>query len=475
MAKSIDPYDREQLLALSKEQLVQIILDQQDGLTRLSKQHEELSKTVMELVRSTKRQAAPFGRSQKAPKKGTDRRFATGRPVGHAGQYRHPPSAVATQQAEVGLPCCPTCSGQVEHLRPLDQIIEEIPQVQVRVIKLRTWQGRCGQCGTVRSTHPLQVSTAQGAARTHLGPRAIQTILELKHEAGLSIRKIVRHLKKYYGLCISPGGVAQLIQRLAAKLEPNYQALRQQARQASLLHADETGWFVGGRAWLWVLTNPKLTLFEVSDNRGVETLKELLGRDFGGVMVADCWWAYENFTAVQQKCYAHHLKLIKQAIELNPGSVILPRIKDFLQQAIDWSKQRQKLSSSDYWQGVARLEKLADEVLPVRRNSKGKLLVAHPPDDIGKYGKTERQIILRLAKRRRHLLTMLYIDEVPATNNLAERQLRPAVIDRKLSCGNRTWAGAQAWQVIKSLIVTHRQREEDFAQTLRLALQAALK
>jgi hypothetical protein len=59
-----------------------------------------------------------------------------------------------------------------------------------------------------------------------------------------------------------------------------------------------------------------------------------------------------------------------------------------------------------------------------------------------------------LAKQQDHLLTFLDYPEVDATNNLAERQLRPAVISRKLSCGNKTPSGATTWSVLASLAAT---------------------
>ena len=464
-------YTAEQLSGLVKEDLIQIILDQQDRIGRIEDTQQELTDKVMGLVRASKRQAAPFGKSRKAAKKGSPRKFAVGRPVGHRGSYRKPPVEVADEEVEVPLCRCPVCQGPLSDKRPLDQCIEELPQVRHLLIKLRTWEGKCKNCGPVRSTHPLQVSAAQGAARTHLGARAVQTILELKHEFGLSMRKIASYLATTYGLSITPGGIAQLIKRMGGKLETNYETLRRQAQQASLLHADETGWFVGARAWLWVFTNPDLTLFEVSDNRSVDTLNDFLGEHFTGVMVSDCWWAYETFAVEQQKCYAHHLKLVSEAIELKPRSVVLPRIKAFLQDAIQLKKQRDLVSSRHYWQEVSKLEDRADRLFKTQKGAKGKLILAPPPKGENNYGRTDRQLLMRIARRRSHLLTMLYRDEVPSTNNLAERQLRPAVIDRKLSCGNRTWAGARAWQVIKSLIVTHKQRGEDFGPTVRAALK----
>ena len=54
----------------------------------------------------------------------------------------------------------------------------------------------------------------------------------------------------------------------------------------------------------------------------------------------------------------------------------------------------------------------------------------------------EKSVRKRLAKQIDHLFTFLDFDGVDAANNLAERQLRPAVIARKLSCGNKTASGA---------------------------------
>jgi transposase len=64
----------------------------------------------------------------------------------------------------------------------------------------------------------------------------------------------------------------------------------------------------------------------------------------------------------------------------------------------------------------------------------------------------------RLAKLlRKHcesVLRSLDHDGVDATNNLAEREVRPAVIARKVSAGNRTEAGAEAHAVLASVLRT---------------------
>ena len=74
----------------------------------------------------------------------------------------------------------------------------------------------------------------------------------------------------------------------------------------------------------------------------------------------------------------------------------------------------------------------------------------------------EEAVRNRLHKQRDHLFTFLDHDGVDGTNNLAERQLRPAVIARKISCGNKTQKGAQTWQILTSLAATCAQRATSF-------------
>lgn len=49
----------------------------------------------------------------------------------------------------------------------------------------------------------------------------------------------------------------------------------------------------------------------------------------------------------------------------------------------------------------------------------------------------------RLRKPREPLLRLVDPNAIDATNNLAEREIRPAVIARKLSAGDQTEAGAE--------------------------------
>ena len=71
----------------------------------------------------------------------------------------------------------------------------------------------------------------------------------------------------------------------------------------------------------------------------------------------------------------------------------------------------------------------------------------------------------RLAKHLRHeqpwLFTFLHCPGIEATNNAAERALRPAVVARKTWGGNRTENGAKTQQILISVLATCRQQGKD--------------
>ena len=459
---------RQQLESLEKSELIEILLHQAEQIEILKAEVKRLGESLEQSLRSEKRQAAPFGR--KDVKRSESK---PGRKKGHKGHYRQC-SAPINEQAEVRLEVCPKCGGPVDHLRPLDQVIEEIPMVRLRVVKLRTWRGKCSCCGPVSSRHPLQVSRAGGSAGVHLGPNATNWVIRLRHQFGLSVKKTCDMLDTAFGLPLSKGGVSQLEQRLAKKLLPDYEDLLEQARQAEVLHGDETSWYVGQPGyWLWVFTNPELTLYEVNSSRSREVLHQVIGQDFDGTFVSDCLSVYDGYGKQAQKCFAHHLQAIKRGLKIAPGSSFLKLVKKVLLQAMDYPSVRQHFEPPDFKRLCEYLEKRIDQLIPWRINQKGKYEfdAENCPFSLQQ---AEQKVANRLAKQRQHLFTFLYDQEVPATNNLAERQLRPAVIQRKISCGNKTEQGAWAWKILRSLFVTHLQNDQNFQLSICQALQRDL-
>jgi transposase len=306
----------------------------------------------------------------------------------------------------------------------------------------------------------LQTSDALGAAASQLGPDAQAAVTALNKTFGLSYGKVSAVLKTLFGIRLSRGGSAQVMLRAATGLESTYQEIRTEVKASPVLTVDETGWRVGGKpAWLHAWVAERATCYAVDAHRKVDALETLLGIDWSGQMVHDGFSSYDRFqTATHQQCLGHILRRVRDlAATAKRGAVHYPRrLIALFTEAIhlrnrhlqgevsagELSRQRQEFDR--------RLRRLA---CPVRQVAAYETLSEH------------------LWKHREEWFTFLSHPEVEPTNWEVESAIRPAVVNRKVWGGNRTWVGAHAQEVLMSVLETARRvglSALDFvSQTLR--------
>jgi transposase len=465
--------DVDELSQLSIPELIEIILQQQALLARQAQRLAELEEQVEQLQRAGKRQATPFARQQ--PK-------ANPQPPGRqAGQgcftYRTPPPPeTITQIKEEFLAGCPHCGGALSDLRDCKthQHFEvDIPAVQPCITRYVTHSGYCLHCRVrVRSRHPEQISQATGAAGVAMGPRAKALAADLKHRLGVPYGKIEELFEVAFGLPCSRGGLCQADARLAQQARPLYDELIELLRHSAQVHADETGWRIGTlSAWLWVFTNRQLTVYTVQSGRGHarshEVVIEILGEEFAGTLISDCFTAYDHQKLagwLKQKCVAHLLKDLSQmeAAKSGPAVCFARQVSAVLRDALALRDQKQTLAATEFSTQAQQLEAQLDGLIEERRRLSDA---------------DNRRFAKRLRKQRAHLLRFLYDEGTDATNNQAERMLRPAVITRKTGGCNRSAQGAQTHAILASVLVTCNQQKLsllDFLVKLQRAVGGVL-
>jgi transposase len=414
------------------------------NIQRLQKLLEHLQAEVEELQRAGKRQAAPFARRKRVehPKK-------PGRKAGQ-GQFsrREPPvlkRGDRTKKAK--LHGCPECGGKLRDIHQHEQYVTDIPET-IRLVTTRyvTYSGYCANCHQrVRSRHPEQTSQATGAAGVLVGPRAKALAADLKHRLGSSYAKVSEALNDTFGMQVSPSGWCQADQRLAETARPVYEELIEVVRRSLVVHADETGWRIGALpAWLWVFTNQEVTVYVIRDNRSSDVVIEILGEKFKGILASDCFVAYDDKRLtdwLKQKCFSHLLKDLKGMEESKTGRAVhfAQQLTILLRAALALKAEKAKLDPVTFAQRAQALETQLDTLISKHRNLKDR-------DNL--------RFARRLRKHRPHLLRFLYVDGLDATNNLAERQLRPGVIIRKTNGCNRAKGGADAHSILTSVMVT---------------------
>ena len=401
-----------------------------------------LEKALQEASRAGKRQAAPF--SKGAPKADPKKpgREAGG---GYGTKARRPVPPRVDEVHEAVLPAaCPACGcGDIARTHTARQDQAEIPRRPV-YRRFDVQVGRCRSCGgRVQGRHELQTSDALGAAASQLGPDAQAAAAHLNKVAGLSHGKVRDFFKTLFGIELSRGGSCQAVLRAGRRCEGNYDSIAARVRASPRVVPDETGWRVGGLgAWLHAFATPAAVAYLVDPRRGSEASEKVLGADYAGTMTHDGWAPYLRFwRAAHQLCLAHLLRRCEELLDVaTRGAVLFPRkVKALLKEGLAARDDReaggltagQAAERADDLQ--ARMGRLVE---PVKVHAGNERFARH------------------LWANRRHLFTFLRQEGVDATNWRAEQALKPAVVNRKVWGGNRTWAGARAQAVLMSVLQT---------------------
>lgn len=403
----------------------------------------ELEKLLEDSRRSGKRQAAPFSKGGPAeePKRPGRR---SGKDHGRHG-HRAAPVGPVDRELSAPLPsCCPDCGGELVHERDAEQFHCELPDSRLVVTRFTVGVGRCQRCKKrVQGRHPEQTSDALGAAASQIGPHARSLATWLHYALGLSFQKTSQVLS-HLGVPVTAGALSAGAQATGSDLVPVQHAIVKRINDAPMVVMDETGWRVEGTgAWLWVATSKDATAYNVADGRGFEEATELLHEDYAGTLVRDGWVVYRNYEkADHQTCVAHLLRrCVEMESDLPDWARGTPRqVKEILLSALDareLSKRKRRAVAADL---TERIELLAED--------------AHPHD-------ANRKLVKHLVAEADALFTFLDNPDIDATNWRGEQAIRPAVVNRKVWGGNRTWRGAATQGRIMSAIRTATQQGID--------------
>ena len=434
------------------EDLVELTRLQARLIDELRAEVERLKAELEQSKRAGKRQAAPF--SKGSPKADPKR---PGRKAGHPPSHRPVPTPEQVDRTiEVPMPPdCPECHTPLGEAPVTihDQYQIDLPPPKPVITRFRVPVAHCPAClRRVQGRHPEQTSNALGSAAIQYGPRLLGFAADLKHRLGVSYRKCSSVLLTLTGAVVASAALVRSGHRLRKLARPSYDRLAEAAKSSAVQHVDETGWKIGGRsAWLWVFADEHATLYRIRKSRAHEVVVEVLGEEFAGVLVSDCFLAYDPLPFAKQKCLAHLLKTCREieAAKTRGAVRFSRRVAALLRKAMALKRRRGTIGDHGYAVLRGKVHAEMDRLLAGAYTD---------PDNA--------RLARRLRKHRAHLLNFLDHDGLDATNNLAEREIRPAVIARKLSAGNRTDGGAETHAVLASVFRTYRRQGRDILEAM---------
>lgn len=422
----------------SKEELIDIIKG-------LYKEVEELKQKV---TAEQKKRTEKFAKGNSVKK----RKKRPGQKPGHVGITRRVPDHI-DEVIEETLHECPDCHHILgAPLEVEEQIQEDIIPMHVRVRKYRRHVYGCEHCQKEVSApyHPEHVP------KGYLGANVLIQAAILKYYHCLPYRKIGELFQDMAGLTVSPGGLSQALARISHWLGVEKIDLLEAIRGSPQLHVDETGWRLDGKkSWVWVLANERLAYYHVDRSRARKVLNGLLGPGFNGTLISDFFSVYLNLPYRMQKCLVHLLRDFHECAKTDRTEEFVKayrKIKRLINDARKLKDKHDRIPSGEYARLRFRLEERLFDFMA-----------------FGYTNKNLRRLSKRFARSWLDIFRFLKDPTLAWNNNLAERMIRPNVIYRNRSFGNRSERGAEAHGTLMSLMQTLRLQGKNVGESLRLA------
>ncbi len=477
------PEPDEEPIPVSPRKLAKLILENEEQERELQELREENRRLREEKARSSKKSATlqaaldrlrgslsvlgtdaktaaavgvPSSRVffRQSPGLSGQRRRRSGGQPGHPGTTRPRPVPNAPPRV-LALKECPKCAHALGD--PSDswsRPVTDLPHAGPEIFDLVIHRYRCPGCGQ-RVHAPIPE-----AYRGEFGPRLKTFVAELR-VLGMPFEKIAELLRGTFGLEVSVASLLAMEEGVAESLDEAYRDLGEELRDAQRTpHAqgDETTLSVNGvLEWVWVATSPTATVYHIQEGRGGEEAAAMWA-GYTGTLTHDGLDSYNAVVGAIHQMDLVHVNRWLQKVEAQHG--IRPRgllkkegpsferagrpPREFLEFA---EGVRARLRGEVRW---AERHPAAPAKL---REARYATAVAWMREFLSRGWRDEDavRIAKEMGQRLETLFTFVRIAGVSWNSNEAEREVRIAVVHRKVSGGRRTARGA--WVLERLLTV----------------------
>jgi transposase len=323
----------------------------------------------------------------------------------------------------------------------------DIPEPKLDVTEYQLYRATCPICGEEQTgTAPNGVN-----APTQYGNKVKAFAVLLNVHYKMPYKKIQSLFNDLFGYPINESTIYSSGEKCYEKLEESEEIIKSKIISSNVVHADETGLRIEGKLqWLHTATTRLYTYLFVHQRRGAKAIqgdKSILDKIVGW-LVHDCWYSYFNLPDKKHAiCGAHILRELEGLVETRKtqwAKVFKSFVMEIYLMPFEERVKRRKNIESRY-----------DRICMI-----GKKAEPPPVKTKGRQKRTEgRNLVERLIREKDHVLAFAFNKEVPFTNNLAERDIRPARIKQKISNSFRTFKGAEIYARVEGFISTSRKNQ----------------
>lgn len=448
-----------QILFKKLEQFEVRISEQNEVIASQAKRIEELENRLKKNSSNSNKPPSSDG-LQKQPaiprKKGKKR----GGQKGHKGKTLEMVADVDKQHV-LGLSGNCSCGCQLGELKTEVKQIRQVFDIEtkLKVIEYVQVEGQC-VCGQVhKSAFPEGVNSSVQYGN---GVRALTTLLT--QDYNISVDKTKQLFSDLFGYGINEATILNNTARCYDNLEQTERFIKENIIVARVSHYDETGVRVAGKIhWLHVACTLLYSFFFVHSKRGQLALDQAnIIAQVQNWMVHDCWESYFAYKKGKHAlCGAHLIRELRALTQSGSQwtekfSNLLFELYELTDQGTGQLDEVQQIYAHQIYDEICQY---ADNVEPLAYKSAKQRGRAKQTDG--------RNLLNRLVQHKSAVLAFAFHQEVPFTNNLAERALRPAKTKQKVSGAWRTLKGAKQYARIRSFIDTTRKHQRNVFDELK--------
>lgn len=377
----------------------------------------------------------------------TECRNGGGKP-GHKGHGRTGISEYDAQNEEtikVG-DLCPNCGSVLENKGVRTRMVMDCQPVRVKKIVYHLERRHCPNCKKTITARPPAVLAKCLYSNQLLAYVAIQhyiwgnTLGQIEKQTGIGYSSLV-----------------DAIHQLSKRLKDVPRALIEAYRQSVVKHADETSWRTDGHnGYARSFCTNDISIFRFRSSRSASVAAEVFGTEpLRGVLVVDRYNGYNKTPCSIQYCYAHLLRDVKDLEKNFPENA---EIKLFVEALATQLANAISLRTLD----------ITDKQFK-RQATKIKAAIINITNQPARHPAIQKiqNIFCEKTDRLYH-----WADDrkVQADNNLAERELRPLIIARKISFGSQSEDGARNRETLMTVLHTLRKRTSDVMTAFKAML-----
>jgi transposase len=336
----------------------------------------------------------------------------------------------------------------------------DLPAQQLLVTEHRLAVSQC-RCGCL-----TKATLANGLATcpVQYGANIKALSVYLNTDLKIPFDKISSLFGNLYGYHFNESTALSSNQIAYERLESIENQIKERLLQAHVLHSDETGIRCQGSLhWLHVASNPVYTYLFVHQKRGklaIESEQSILP-DFQNYLMHDCWASYWNLPQSKHLlCNAHLIRELQALIE--QGKSWAKTMQDFLLNLYERTKKINAVIEQKLIPNItAQFHRICQEGIHEEPS---------PPPNPNKRGRIAKSKGLNLLERLKNnqdaILSFAFFEEIPFTNNQAERDLRMVKTKMKIATCFRTIVGANHYARIQGFISTIRKQNRNPFQEL---------